>query len=159
MVYIMFKAIYMIFQHIFLPFQLLLDCHRHTYLPKHYQEHLYMATCLIKMYFRVFKSRWSTTVNFLWCPQEGFQWILYGKPVRYLGCQIGINLAPEDHIAPLLLTIRKKLLYWNTAKLSLAGRVVVANQVLLASMWYILLAWLCLRSALSQVQRLIRNFL
>ena len=35
MVYIMPKAIYMILQPRFLPFQLLLDCHRHTYLPKH----------------------------------------------------------------------------------------------------------------------------
>ena len=53
-------------------------------------------------------------------------------PIRYLGCQEGINLSSEDHIAPLFLAIRKKLLYWNAAKLSLASWVVVANQVLLA---------------------------
>ena len=65
----------------------------------------------------------------------------------------------EDHVAPLLLAIRKKLLYWNTVKLSLVGRVVVANQVLLASKWYTLSTWLCSHHALSQIQRLIRNFL
>ena len=101
----------------------------------------------------------GSIVNPVWCPQEGFQWIPHGKPIRYLGCQVGINISPEDHVAPLLIAIRKKLVYWNTAKLSLAGRVVIANQVLLASMWYILSAWLGSRSALSQVQRLIRNFL
>ena len=58
-----------------------------------------------------------------------------------------------------MLAIRKKLLYWNTAKFSLAGRVVVANQVLLASMWYILSAWLSSHSAFSQVQRLMGNFI
>ena len=49
MVYIMSTAIYMKLQRRFLPFQLLLDVHRHTYLPKHYQEQLYMATCLMSM--------------------------------------------------------------------------------------------------------------
>ena len=82
------------------------------------------------------------------CPQEGFQWIPHGKSIIYLGCQFGINLSPEDHVAPLLLVIRKKLLYWNTTAFSLAGRVIVANQVSLASMWYILSAWLCSHSTL-----------
>ena len=99
----------------------------------------------------------GTTVNPSWCPQEGFQCIPHGKPIRYLGCHVGINLSPEGHVAPLLLVIKKKLLYWNTAKLSLVGRVVVANQVLLASMYYILSAWLCSRLALSRaMQKILR---
>ena len=65
----------------------------------------------------------------------------------------------KDHVPLLLLAMRKKLLYWNTPKLSLASRGLVANQVSLASTWYILSASLCSRFALSQVQRLIRNFL
>ena len=85
---------------------------------------------------------------------EGLQWIPHGKLVRYLGCQVGINLSLEDHVAPLMLAIR---INCYIAKLSLVGRVVVVNQVLLASMWYILSTWLCSRLALSQVQRLIRN--
>ena len=88
----------------------------------------------------------------MWCPHEGFQWIPHDKPIRYFLCQVGINLSSEDHVAPLLLAIRNKLLYWNTTKLSLANRVVVANQVLLASMWYILLAWLCSRSPITSTK-------
>ena len=60
-----------------------------------------------------------------------------GVAVRYLGVKVGIDLARELHAAPLLLTLRKKLFLWGNAKLSLAGRVIVANHVLLSIVWYI----------------------
>ena len=94
-----------------------------------------------------------------WCPDSGFRWIPKGSPVRYLGCQVGINLPPEAHIQPLLLSLRKKLIFWSSKNLSLVGRLVISNQVLLSSMWYILSSWLFSRSLLSKLQRLIRNFL
>ena len=53
--------------HRVLPFQLLLDCYKQTYLPKHYQEPLYMATCLKSME-EIPRERWLippmyTTIN------------------------------------------------------------------------------------------------
>ena len=51
--------------------------------------------------------------------------------VRYLGVQVEIDLALKLHVLQLLLTLRKKLFLWSHAKLSLAGRVIVANHVLL----------------------------
>ena len=94
-----------------------------------------------------------------WVPSTQFQWIPPGRAVRYLGCQVGLDLTAEQQIAPLLLSIRRKLIFWSSARLSLAGRVVVANQVLLATMWYITSCWIFSGSCISQVQRLIRNFL
>ena len=79
--------------------------------------------------------------------------------MRYLGCQVGINLSLEAHIQPLLLSLRKKLIFWGSKNLSLAGRLVISNNVLLSSMWYILSSWLFSRSLLSKLQSLIRNFL
>ena len=76
-----------------------------------------------------------------WLPDPLFRWIPPGTSVRYLGCHVGLELAAEQQIAPLLLSIRRKLVFWSTARLSLAGRVVVANQVLLATMWYITSCW------------------
>lgn len=73
-----------------------------------------------------------------WSPDTLFRWVPTGIPVRYLGCQVGLDLTAEQQVPPLLLSIKKKLLFWSTVHLSLAGRVVVANQVLLATM---LLAW------------------
>ena len=79
--------------------------------------------------------------------------------IHYLGCYIGLQLSAKQQIAPLLLSIRRKLTHWSSTHLSLAGRVVVANQVLLAKMWYITSCWIFSSSCISQVQRLIRNFL
>ena len=113
------------------------------------------------------RINWRKTVGFWisdsptpqWMPDSGFRWVPPGTPVRYLGCQVGLELAPEQQIAPLLLSIRRKILFWSSARLSLAGRVVVANQVLLATMWYITSCWVFSSSCISQIQRLIRNFL
>lgn len=56
--------------------------------------------------------------------------------------QVGLDLTTKDQIDPLLGNIQKKLLFRSTAHLSLAGRVVVANQVLLATMWHITSYWI-----------------
>ena len=59
----------------------------------------------------------------------------------------------------MLLSIKRKLVYWDAQELSFAGRVVITNSVLLASMWFIASVWLFSRSAIMKVQSLIRNFL
>ena len=46
----------------------------------------------------------------LWNPHLQFWLISSGFPVRYLGCTIGIDLSIENQVAPLLLSLRKKLL-------------------------------------------------
>ena len=94
-----------------------------------------------------------------WYPGSTFRWLNQGEPIRYLGCLVGIDLKSEAMLSPLLLSIRHKLLYWDAQQLSFAGRVVVANSVLLASMWFIASVWLFSRSAIMKVQSLIRNFL
>ena len=95
----------------------------------------------------------------LWNPHPQFRWIPSGCPVRYLGCTIGVDLSMENQVAPLLLSLRQKLLLWSSAKLSFAGRVIVANQVLLASTWYVLSCWIFSKSCILKIRRLIRNFL
>ena len=92
-------------------------------------------------------------------PSEFFRWIQEGVSVRYLGCQVGINVNKERLLAPLMLSLRKKLMIWDTIELSLAGRVMIANQVLLSSMWYIASTCLFSRSCLLQIQRMVRNFI
>ena len=107
------------------------------------------------------KLNWNKTVGFWvsdlplpnWLPHPNFRWISEGMAVRYLGFQVGINLSPELQIAPLLYSIRKKLMYWSAKRLSLAGRIVIVNHVLLASMWYVTSCWIFV------IQRLIPNYL
>ena len=94
-----------------------------------------------------------------WMPHQDFRWIQRGIGVRYLGCQIGVDLPAKLQIAPMLLTIKKKLLFWSSAKLSFAGRVVVVNHVILSTLWYIASCWIFSRACIGQLRRLIRNFL
>ncbi|MCO5556695.1 hypothetical protein L7F22_010246 [Adiantum nelumboides] len=59
-------------------------------------------------------------------------------------------------ISPVMQSMRRKLCYWSTQHLSLAGRALVANQVLLASPWYAASCWTLHGGVMRQ---LIRNFL
>ncbi len=94
-----------------------------------------------------------------WTPQDGFQWIPKGTAIRYLGCQIGLNLSPAAQAAPLLAMLRKKLLQWSTANLSLAGRVIVTNHIIMASIWYVASCCIFSKSFYGQILRLVRNFI
>jgi len=55
--------------------------------------------------------------------------------------------------------LKGKLINWSTCCLSLAGRILVVNQVLLASMWYLAAAWNPNPRMCSQVCRVVRNFI
>lgn len=59
-------------------------------------------------------------------PRSALSSILEGTIVRYLEYQVGFDITPEHQIAPLL-SIKKKFLFWSSARLSLAGPVLVAN--------------------------------
>ncbi len=72
-----------------------------------------------------------------WGREVGLQWIPKGKGVKYLGIQVGFHLPPEANFDKLLSALKRKLINWSTCRLSLAGRILVVNQVLLASMWYL----------------------
>ena len=47
----------------------------------------------------------------------------------------------------------------SVKKLSLAGRIIVANQVLLATAWYSLSCWTISKESIHQIQRLVRNYI
>jgi hypothetical protein len=59
----------------------------------------------------------------------------------------------------MLSALKGKLINWSTYPLSLAGRILVANQVLLASMWYLAAAWNPNPRMCNQVCRVVRNFI
>ena len=67
---------------------------------------------------------------------------------------------PDVLIAPLLLKLRIKLLLWDSVDLSFAICVLVANQVLLETIWYYIASTtLFARSCILQVQHLIHNYI
>jgi len=76
-----------------------------------------------------------------------------------LGIQVGFHLPPEANFAAMMLTLKGKLINWSTNKLSLAGRILVSNQVLLASIWYLAACWNPDPKMCDQIRGLIMNFI
>jgi len=94
-----------------------------------------------------------------WGQEVGLQWVPEGKGVRYLGIQVGFHLPPKVNFDKMLSALKGKLINWSTCHLSLAGRILVANQVLLASMWYLAASWNPNPRMCSQVRGVVRNFI
>jgi exonuclease III len=72
-----------------------------------------------------------------WGEEAGLKWLEKGEVTRYLGYPFGIDIPQKEKDAKMLNHIRKHLLNWSTNKLSLAGRILIANQVVLSSIWYL----------------------
>ncbi len=79
--------------------------------------------------------------------------------MRYLGIQVGYHILPEANFDKMLSALKGKLISWSTCRLSLAGRILVVNQVLLASMWYMAASWDPNPRMCSQVRGVVRNFI
>jgi hypothetical protein len=76
-----------------------------------------------------------------WGEEVGLRWVSEGKGTRYLGIQVGFHLPSEANFDKMMLVFKSKLINWSHNNLSLAGKILVANQVLLASMWYLAACW------------------
>jgi hypothetical protein len=94
-----------------------------------------------------------------WGQEVRLQWVQEGKGVRYLGIQVGFRLPPEVNFDKMLSNLKNKLINWSTCHLSLAGRILVANQMLLVSMWYLAASWNPNPRMCSQVRGVVRNFI
>jgi hypothetical protein len=94
-----------------------------------------------------------------WGQEVGLQWVQEGKGVGYLGIQVGFRLPLEVNFDKMLSNLKNKLINWSTCHLSLAGRILVVNQALLASMWYLAASWNPNPIMCSQVRGVVRNFI
>jgi hypothetical protein len=82
-----------------------------------------------------------------------------GETTRYLGFHIGFQVSAEKRFSELLFALRKKLSYWCTIHLSLASCVLIANQILLSSIWYVASCWSPHLRLVAKVVSLIRNYI
>ena len=72
-----------------------------------------------------------------WGEEAGMKWIVPGEVTRYLGYPFGLNISQKDKDGKMLGQIQKHLPKWANLPLSLAGRIMIANQVVLSSIWYL----------------------
>ena len=94
-----------------------------------------------------------------WVPDPNFRWLRKGEATRYLGFKIGMDIDRAEHYNLLVDKIKAKLIWWNARKLSFAGKIVIANQVLMATMWHTAACWIIVPKSMKMIKRIIRNFL
>jgi len=58
-----------------------------------------------------------------------------------------------------MLAPKGKMIAWGKCNLSFAGRILVANQVLLSSMWYLAACWNPNPRMCNQIRRVVQNFI
>jgi hypothetical protein len=70
-----------------------------------------------------------------WGEEVGLKWLQPGEVTRYLGYPFGLHILQKEKDNKMLNQIRKHLLKWSKQPLSLAGRIMISNQVVLSSIW------------------------
>jgi hypothetical protein len=105
----------------------------------------------------IWASKKERTWN--WGTEVGLKWLKEGEGTRYLEVLVGFHLPPEANFDRLMIALKSKLIAWSHNLLSLAGRILVANQVLLASMWYLATCWNPNPRMVTQIRGVIRNFI
>lgn len=94
-----------------------------------------------------------------WSQNFGWSWIPEGNLSKLLGSPFGLSISTADIDNFLVDKVRRKLTYWTSTKLSLAGRRLIVNQVLMSTLWYFIGVWAGSRSVLKQIKSLLRNYL
>lgn len=82
-----------------------------------------------------------------------------GSLSKLLGAPFGIALETADVDKFLQQKITKKIAYWSTQRLSLAGRATVINAVLLSSIYYFIAIWSGSIHAIRSVRGNLHNYL
>jgi hypothetical protein len=94
-----------------------------------------------------------------WGEEEGLKWLQPGEVTKYLGYPFGINITQQEKDNKMLSQVRKHLHRWARNKLSLAGRIMIANQVILSSIWYFASCMDFSNHALKLVRATVRNYI
>jgi hypothetical protein len=94
-----------------------------------------------------------------WGEEAGMKWLQPGEVTKYLGYPFGIQITQEEKDNKMLGQVRKHLQRWAGNKLSLAGRIMIANQVILSSIWYFASCMNFSNQALNLVRATIRNYI
>lgn len=94
-----------------------------------------------------------------WGEAEGLKWLQPGEVTRYLGYPFGLRIPQQEKDSKMLGQIRKHLHKWASNKLSLAGRIMVSNQVILSSIWYLASCTDLSGHALKLARATVRNYI
>jgi len=69
----------------------------------------------------------SSEHTWQWGETTGFKWLQPGEITRYLGYPFGLRIPQKEKDHKMLAQLRKHLFKWADKKLSLVGRIMIAN--------------------------------
>ena len=101
----------------------------------------------------------NTPRTWTWGEETGLKWLQPGEVTRYLGYPFGFNIVQKEKNNKMLSQIRKHLHRWANNWISLAGRIMVANQVILSSIWYLASCTDFSNQAIKLVRATVRNYI
>ena len=94
-----------------------------------------------------------------WLQQLECPWAIEKQLSKLLGTPFGLNLDVQNIDEFLAEKIRKKLAYWSTVHLSLAGRATIVNSVHLSTLWYFFHIWGGSLKSVRDIRAQLRDFL
>lgn len=101
----------------------------------------------------------QTDRTWQWGEEAGLKWLAPGEVTHYLGYPFGLDILQKNKDSKMLSQIRKHLLRWSENKLSLAGRIMVSNQVVFSSIWYLASCTDLSGQALKLARATVRNYM
>ena len=75
--------------------------------------------------------------DWIWVNDHGIVWLSEEKSTRYQEYPIGFHMNSANRDRKVIMMVTKQLATWSPRNLSMAGRHLIVNQVLLASIWYL----------------------
>jgi len=94
-----------------------------------------------------------------WLSQINCQWAMEHQLSKLLGSPFGINLHTTDVDEFLAGKVKKKLAYWTSIHLSLAGHAIIVNSILLSTLWYFIAIWGGSLAIIRKLRASMRDFL
>jgi hypothetical protein len=94
-----------------------------------------------------------------WTNNYQWTWALPGEMSKLLGTPFGLNLASRSVDNFLVDRTKQKLTSWYASKLHISGRVIITNNIILASTLFFLVVWPGTVQAIMHIRKLASYFL
>lgn len=94
-----------------------------------------------------------------WLTQFPWKWIQNGKMFKFLGIPFAFQASPTQLWSFVVQKVEKKLSYWATKKLSLAGKFHICSKILASTHVYYSSCWVPSKNCYQKLDRLLRDFI
>jgi len=123
--------------------------------------YLFCLTFGAKINWGKFVAIWASKEkrDWEWGQEVGLKWVPKSERVRYLGIQISFWLVAEANFDIFMTSLKGKMIMCENCNLSLTCKILITNQVMFSSMWYMAACWNPNPRMCNQIRGVVRNFI